>query len=183
MYILTWQSLLDSINFFFYLSHLKYFINELIRLISQPKFCKDVDHFEKPRYPGGAVNISTSPCWPLVFFWTLIIPTKLAFGSLITVSFSWSRRRVGFLGPTSYTLLPSLQMHVVLSRELRMEKMLNKHPWAGEVKAEGEHSAQRGCCPSALQAERAGHYLIPSTITYKALFWAPCWALNMHHLI
>lgn len=49
-------------NLFLFLSHLKYFINEFICVTPQPKFCKDVDHFEKPHYPGNAVKISTSPC-------------------------------------------------------------------------------------------------------------------------
>ena len=46
------------------------------------------------------------------------------------------------MGPTFYTLLPSPRMDVVLSRELRIEKMLNKHLWAGGQKQRQKKSTQ-----------------------------------------
>lgn len=46
------------------------------------------------------------------------------------------------MGLTSYTLLPSPLMHVVLCRELKMKKMLNKHPRAGGQKRRQKKSTQ-----------------------------------------
>lgn len=71
-------------------------------------------------------------------------------------------------------------MQAVLSKELRVGRVLNKHPGAGGQKRRREGSTQcRGDTvpPAALHAEHTGHPRISSADTYKALCCAgsPAW--------
>ena len=93
------------------------------------------------------------------------------FSHCCTIQLKWEKGK--FLGThTFYTLPSSPRVHVVLTRELRIEKMLNKHPWA----AAGQKWRQKNTQPRedtvrlVLQAEQAGNTPFFQLIYTKHVF-------------